>query len=77
MLFDGINANKIPEAIPFAELPQHVENVQPMKLSSWKPHWPYRRASRGRASSPSISSAACPSCRRRAEPRSRSRTATT
>jgi choline dehydrogenase-like flavoprotein len=29
MLFDGINANKIPEAIPFAELPQHVENVPP------------------------------------------------
>ena len=29
MLFNGINANKIPEAIPLAELPQHVENVPP------------------------------------------------
>lgn len=29
MLFDGINANKIPEAIPFAQLPQHVENLPP------------------------------------------------
>lgn len=29
MLFDGLNANRIPEAIPFAQLPQHVENVPP------------------------------------------------
>ena len=29
MLFNGINANRIPEAIPFTELPQHVENVPP------------------------------------------------
>ena len=29
MLFDGVNANKIPEAIPIAELPQHVEDLPP------------------------------------------------
>jgi choline dehydrogenase-like flavoprotein len=29
MLFNGVNANRIPEAIPLAQLPQHVENVPP------------------------------------------------
>jgi choline dehydrogenase-like flavoprotein len=29
MLFNGVNANRIPEAVPLAQLPQHVENVPP------------------------------------------------
>jgi hypothetical protein len=30
MLFNGVNANQIPEAIPLAELPQHITNPPPI-----------------------------------------------